>query len=84
MKVFHFSTCRFDTLRPSKSQGKEQLSWVCSIWKTAWAKLHVEKRHGMKPKYLYVLTIPNSKLTKRFPDVFTIDEPTKVQERRKL
>jgi RNA:NAD 2'-phosphotransferase (TPT1/KptA family) len=44
-------------LLTSKSQGKRHLVWVCGRAKTAWAALHVVKRHGGRVESVVILEI---------------------------
>ena len=41
----------------SKSQGKKPVVWACAPGKTAWAYLHVIRRHGGKAQEVVVLEI---------------------------
>jgi hypothetical protein len=41
----------------SKSQGKKPVVWACAPGKTAWACLHVIRRHGGKAQEVVVLEI---------------------------
>ena len=41
----------------SKSQGKKPVVWACAPSKTAWACLHVIRRHGGKAQEVVVLEI---------------------------
>src|SRR5262245_48505168 len=44
-------------LLTGKSQGKRPLVWVCCRAKTAWAALHVVKRHGGRVENVVILEI---------------------------
>jgi hypothetical protein len=44
-------------LLTSKSQGKRPLVWVCGRAKTAWAALHVVKRHGGRVESVVILEL---------------------------
>ena len=44
-------------LLTSKSRGKRPLVWVCGRAKTAWAALHVVKRHGGRVEGVVVLEL---------------------------
>jgi hypothetical protein len=41
----------------SKSRGKKPVVWACAPGKTAWACLHVVRRHGGKAQEVVVLEI---------------------------
>ncbi len=41
----------------SKSRGKKPVVWACAPGKTAWACLHVIRRHGGKAQEVVVLEI---------------------------
>jgi hypothetical protein len=44
-------------LLASKSQGKRPLVWLCGRARTAWAALHVVKRHGGRVESVVILEI---------------------------
>jgi hypothetical protein len=54
-------------LLTSKSRGRLPAVWFCSATRTAWAALHVVKRHGGRVEQVVVLevSVPRSWLRKR-------------------
>jgi hypothetical protein len=54
-------------LLTSKSRGRLPAVWFCSIARTAWAALHVIRRHGGRVEQVVVLevSVPRSWLRKR-------------------
>jgi hypothetical protein len=41
----------------SKSRGKKPVVWACALGKTAWACLHVIRRHGGRAQEVVVLEL---------------------------
>src|SRR5258707_803996 len=62
----NLETIRPDGLLCSKSQGKRKAVWLHVPSRTAWAMLHVVKRHGGKVEDVVVLEVdvPRSQVRK--------------------